>query len=381
MVFFKKKSIMHFNYFFASVFGRFRAMKLQKDIWSSLSLMFFDQAKKFSTRPFLWFKEKESYKSLSWSESAQQILKITHALISNDVVEGDRIVIVSENRPEWLIADLAIITCGAITVPAYTTYTTDDYLHILSNCKANGIIVSNQSLAEKLSSILQKITDIKFIITMEDGKFESHKIRSMEWGEILKKPLPESTQLKDLEKRSSRKKAACIIYTSGTGGKPKGVVLSHGSILHNCEGAREMLSDLGGHNDTFLSFLPLSHSYEHTAGQFFPIFMGASIYYSEGIEKLKTKGDVSILTDNLEWLREEEVVSNTKRVSNSYQIKDKNKNYFRPQLSFKPVVPSTKKVDSDTMNKMRDEFKLLVEKYCEHITTDVSIPTVKSVSS
>jgi len=263
-------------------------MKLQKDIWSSLSLMFFDQAKKFSTRPFLWFKEKESYKSLSWSESAQQILKITHALISNDVVEGDRIVIVSENRPEWLIADLAIITCGAITVPAYTTYTTDDYLHILSNCKANGIIVSNQSLAEKLSSILQKITDIKFIITMEDGKFESHKIRSMEWGEILKKPLPESTQLKDLEKRSSRKKAACIIYTSGTGGKPKGVVLSHGSILHNCEGAREMLSDLGGHNDTFLSFLPLSHSYEHTAGQFFPIFMGASIYYSEGIEKLKT---------------------------------------------------------------------------------------------
>ena len=98
------------------------------------------------------------------------------------------------------------------------------------------------------------------------------------------------------------------------------------------------------------------------------------------IEKLKTRG-VEISLDDVQFLRDEEVVSNTKRVSNSYQIKDKNENYFRPQLSFKPVVPSTQKVDSDTMNKMRDDFKLLVEKYCEHITTDVSIPTVKSVSS
>ena len=99
------------------------------------------------------------------------------------------------------------------------------------------------------------------------------------------------------------------------------------------------------------------------------------------IKKLGTKGDVSILTDNLEWLRSEEVVSNSKRVSNSYQIKDKNENYFRPQLSFKPVVDKIKKVDSDKMNEMREEFKLLVKKYCEHITTNVSIPTVKSVSS
>ena len=98
--------------------------------------------------------------------------------------------------------------------------------------------------------------------------------------------MDESPSLTEPEK-SVRKKIACIIYTSGTGGKPKGVMLSHGSILHNCEGASKMLSDLGGRNEAFMSFLPLSHSYEHTAGQFFPISIGASIYYSEGIEKLK----------------------------------------------------------------------------------------------
>ena len=85
-------------------------MKAQDNVWSNLSSMFFDQATKFSNQPFLWFKEKGKYQSLTWEESAKQILKITHALMENGVTEGDRVVIIAENSPEWLIADLAIIT-------------------------------------------------------------------------------------------------------------------------------------------------------------------------------------------------------------------------------------------------------------------------------
>ena len=276
------------------------SMKLQKNRWSSLSLMFFDQARKLSAQPLLWsrYREDESYHSISWKKVADQVLKITGGLMENGVGDGDRVVIISENKPEWFIADLAIITCGAITVPAYTTYTTNDYLFILNHCKAKGIIVSSRNLAEKIQPIIRDISNVKFIITMEDFEFGNNEIRTIKWKEILEKAHPasallaeqlldESPSLTDLEKLSSRKKIACIIYTSGTGGKPKGVMLSHGSILHNCEGATKMLSDLGGRNETFMSFLPPSHSYEHTAGQFFPISIGASIYYSEGIEKLK----------------------------------------------------------------------------------------------
>ena len=327
------------------------SMELQKNRWSNLSLMFFDQAKKLSTQPLLWFQGNESYHSLSlvgrkgtttidftsagvslkkdmlsklpeqaqlhgreriqtrikerikykpmsWGEVAEKVLKITGELMANGIGDGDRIVIISENKPEWFIADLAIITCGAITVPAYTTYTTNDYLFILNHCKAKGIIVSSRNLAEKIQPIIRDISNVKFIITMEDFEFGNNEIRTIKWKEILEKAHPasallaeqlldESPSLTDLEKLSSRRKIACIIYTSGTGGKPKGVMLSHGSILHNCEGASKMLSDLGGRNEAFMSFLPLSHSYEHTAGQFFPISIGASIYYSERIEKLK----------------------------------------------------------------------------------------------
>ncbi len=328
------------------------SMELQKNRWSNLSLMFFDQARKLSTQPLLWFQENESYHSLSlvgrkgtttidftsvgislkrdalsklseqaqlhgreriqtiikqrrkykpmsWEGVAEKILKITGELMANEVNDGDRVVIISENKPEWFMADLAIITCGAITVPAYTTYTTNDYLFILNHCKAKGIIVSSRNLAEKIQPIIRDISNVKFIITMEDFEFGNNEIRTIKWEKILEKAHPasallaeqlldESPSLTDLERLSSRRKTACIIYTSGTGGKPKGVMLSHGSILHNCEGASKILSDLWGRNESFMSFLPLSHSYEHTAGQFFPISIGASIYYSEGIEKLKT---------------------------------------------------------------------------------------------
>lgn len=276
------------------------SMKLQKNRWSSLSLMFFDQARKLSTQPLLWsrYRKDESYHSISWKKVADQVLKITGGLMENGVGDGDRVVIISENKPEWFIADLAIITCGAITVPAYTTYTTNDYLFILNHCKAKGIIVSSRNLAEKIQPIIRDISNVKFIITMEDFEFGNNEIRTIKWEKILEKAHPASALLAEQlldespsltkPEKSVRKKIACIIYTSGTGGKPKGVMLSHGSILHNCEGATKMLSDLGGRNETFMSFLPLSHSYEHTAGQFFPISIGASIYYSEGIEQLKT---------------------------------------------------------------------------------------------
>ena len=195
-------------------------------------------------------------------------------------------VLVSENRPEWLIADVAIMAAGAITVPAYTTNTEADHLHILENSGAKGAIVSSRRLAERLIPAAHQAPEMRFVVAMDPPEIRQHlTIDLYPWDDVQKNgdgnydPVVESTRLK-------RNDTACIIYTSGTGGAPKGVMLHHGALLHNCEGAEEVLAELDLGDDVFLSFLPLSHSYEHTAGQFFPIFLGAQIYYAEAVEML-----------------------------------------------------------------------------------------------
>jgi long-chain acyl-CoA synthetase len=267
------------------------------DEWQSLPAMFFDQAERLADRPLLIWKSDGVWQEQSWREAASAIGKAAAGLRSLGVGHGDRVVIVSENRPEWLIADFAIMLLGAITVPAYTTSTTADHLHTLRDSGARTVLVSSAALMRKVLPAALQLPDIRAVVSFNEdaagtapGAAPGAASRPdgpemLHWSGLLERGgtgQPVESALEAL----SRDDVACLIYTSGTGGTPKGVMLTHGNILANCQGALELILDIGLGDETFLSFLPLAHAYEHTCGQMFALTLGARIAYAESVEKL-----------------------------------------------------------------------------------------------
>tara|TARA_B100000795_G_scaffold56857_1_gene37615 strand:- start:59 stop:1768 length:1710 start_codon:yes stop_codon:yes gene_type:complete len=223
----------------------------------------------------------EDNKKYSWEDLYIKINKLSEEM-SKHIKNGDRCLIVSENRPEWMISDLSIMLSGGITVPAYITYTERDYEYIIDDCTPTIIILSNKNQYEKIKNIISKKTFIKKVIIFD--KIEKlNKEIYLNISDIFEKKNYEIKNFYDL--KVQRKDIACIIYTSGTQGKPKGVMLSHGGILNNCDGAYNLLKKFISKKPNFLTWLPLSHSYEHTV-QFVQIAVGAKVFYAESIEKL-----------------------------------------------------------------------------------------------
>ena len=247
-------------------------MELSK-INSLVELYFKKSSEINGKKPFLkWLKPKKP--TYNWEEITERIYKLSHKIRSL-INEGDRCLILSENRPYWLISDLAIMNAGGISVPIFTTYSLSDYQYILNDCKPTLIIVSNESQFKKIKNYINP--EVKKIISFEKLETESLLIQDILNDKKVEKRI--NTKLK-------RNMPACIIYTSGTSGNPKGVILSHGGILANCEGALELLNPLIKKKDpVFLTWLPLSHSYEH-AVQFIQILLGAKVFYAESLEKL-----------------------------------------------------------------------------------------------
>ena len=262
-------------------------MKLEN--FNNLIELFFYQAEKQDPKSILlqWLNPNNK-KSFTWEETKLNIFKLSKTIKEN-VKEGDRCLLVSENRPEWFISDLAIMLSGAITVPAYTTYTDNDYKYLIEDCEPKIVIASNNDILKKLNTTINEKNFIKKIITFDEVEKTYHNLnidnkeKYLDFNSIIKNDLSEKDKIQNLNlKRSS---AACIIYTSGTGGNPKGVILSHGGILNNLEGACEIIKPLIDSRPVFLTWLPLSHSYEHTV-QFVQIAVGAKVFYAEKIEKL-----------------------------------------------------------------------------------------------
>ena len=229
--------------------------------------------------PFLnWLKnDKDNF--FTWGQVEGNI-RILSEYLRRNLSPGDRCVLLSENRPEWLIADIAIMNAGGITVPLFTTYSEKDYEFIINDCKPKICIVSNINQLKKIEKFISSGTKILSIENFNE------KIESIE--NILDKyPKQDSESVKvEYNMKIQRRDLACIIYTSGTTGNPKGVMLSHGGILSNCEGAQEILNSLVKKDKpVFLTWLPLSHSYEHTV-QYVQISLGAKIFYAESLEKL-----------------------------------------------------------------------------------------------
>jgi len=224
-------------------------------------------------KPFLkWLKTGEQIHS--WGEIREKIFKLS-SKIKSLINEGERCLILSENRPNWLISDIAVMNAGGISVPIFTTYSSSDYEYILNDCNPSLIIVSNDNQFQKIRKYIN-------LNTQQIISFERLEVESLLMEDILN----EDNHKEIINDKLKRNMPACIIYTSGTSGNPKGVVLSHGGILSNCEGAVELLKPLiKKKNPIFLTWLPLSHSYEHTV-QFIQIIVGAKVYYAESLEKL-----------------------------------------------------------------------------------------------
>ena len=256
-------------------------MKL-KDFNSLIDLYFYQAAKQNPQSSFLeWLNPKNKVK-FNWEETSSSIYKLAN-VIKENIKGGDRCLLVSENRPEWLISDIAIMLANGITVPAYTTYTENDYKYLIEDSEPSIIIISNSMMYQKLKNIIDEKTFIKKVITFDEINEVNSKDKFLNFNNIIRKKLEENEKIKNLTLK--RNSPACIIYTSGTGGDPKGVILSHGGILNNLEGACEILKPLINKRPIFLTWLPLSHSYEHTV-QFAQIAVGAKVFYAEKIEKL-----------------------------------------------------------------------------------------------
>ena len=262
-------------------------MKIDKI--NNLLELFYNQYQKQNKDNIFLQSLKEPSKKYSWEDVYLSINKLSEE-ISKHIKKGDRCLLVSENRPEWMISDLSIMLSEGITVPAYTTYTQRDYEYIIDDCTPTIIIVSDKTQYEKVKNIILKKKFIKKVIFFENIENINEEI-NLNIDDIFKKNNGYGQNFLNL--KIQRTDVACIIYTSGTQGKPKGVMLSHGGILNNSEGAYRLLENFISKKPKFLTWLPLSHSYEHTV-QFVQIAVGARIFYAESIDKLiKNMNDCS----------------------------------------------------------------------------------------
>ena len=248
---------------------------------NNLLELFYYQYQKQNKDDIFLVSLKEPKQKYSWEDVYLNIIKLSKE-ISKYINKGDRCLIISENRPEWMIADLSIMLSGGVTVPAYTTYVERDYEYIIENCEPSVVFVSDNIQYEKIKTIISKKKFIKKVIIF-DSTDNLNTDFNLDINDIFKNQNYEVKNFFDLT--INRKDMACIIYTSGTQGNPKGVMLSHGGILNNCEGSCELLKTIVSSNPKFLTWLPLSHSYEHTI-QFVQIAVAAKVFYAESIEKL-----------------------------------------------------------------------------------------------
>jgi len=241
---------------------------------NSLPEILFRNAKYFPTKKFLFKKIENSWSGKNYKEINRNVLKIAQAFTQKGIDKNDRIILISSNRVEWVEIDLAIMTIGAVTVPTFDNNCVEDNIYIIKNCNPKLIVLENKKTLEINKKILKFFPKKKIILIDDHDEFESY-------GKILS-----SNKLLKKIPHIKRSDVSTIIYTSGTSDTPKGVILTHDSIIHNLEAAVEIFNDLKISNERFISFLPLSHSYERVAGMFFPLLINAEIFFCSSLDKL-----------------------------------------------------------------------------------------------
>ena len=290
-------------------------------------------------------------KSLKWSDTTNLVLKVHNFLEDKKLSDFDRVLLVSENRPEWMASDIAIMSSKLIAVPNYITYTSRDFEHILNDSKPKGLIVSNKDLLDTVLVASKKINyELDFILCFEE--FDNSNIPNLSFLNKINNDFPtEIIKYQSIQ----RSDPACIIYTSGTQGLPKGVILSHGGVLSNCEGAYELLESLKSPDLTFLTWLPLSHSYEHVV-QFVQIMMEAKVFYNKTIETLLPTIKIA----------KPHIMTAVPRFYNNLfakmQINLKNQSKFKQNLFNKTIYLGTKNLHGHKLNAGEKILNVLLEK-------------------
>ena len=214
-------------------------MRTELEHFPNLVTMFFTRAAEKGDAPFLWAKSKGEWRSISWREAAEQVARLSASLKELGLNRGDRVMLVSENRPEWLISDLAIMAAGCVTVPAYITNTERDHQHIMDDSGARAAIVSTQKLAKPLlpaairSNSCEHAIGIEPLPSGQEGNVQFHDWTRLATAGAADIAACAAAAAADFK----RDDLACLIYTSGTGGAPRGVMQHHGALLHNVEGA------------------------------------------------------------------------------------------------------------------------------------------------
>jgi long-chain acyl-CoA synthetase len=247
--------------------------------WPNLAAMMFDRARSWPRRPMLRVWRDDAWQSIPWGEFGRRAAAVARGLRAAGIAAGDRVLIASENRPEFPIAETALLAIRAVPVPAYITNTVADYAHILRDSGARAAIVSTAALAAKVA----EAGPLDLLVALE--RFSVPGLATIAWDDLVRDDGP----CDDIAAEAALippDALACLIYTSGTGGAPKGVMLSHRAILSNCRGAIPLLVPVQLAHEVYLSFLPLSHGYEHTVGQFFLLSVGVEVVYSRGLEHL-----------------------------------------------------------------------------------------------
>lgn len=323
------------------------------DKYQNLPQLFFSKAQEnFKNQHLLKINNTTNeIESWTWSDTLRSVNKIYQFINSKKLHKEERVLLVSENRPEWMTADIAIMSNQLIAVPNYITYTSRDFEHILNDSKPKGLIVSNKNLLDTVLIASKKINfELQFIICFD--RFDNTNIPNLNFYDDL---IEDSSIEPDKYLFIQRKDPACIIYTSGTQGLPKGVVLSHGGILSNCEGAYELLQTLKGPDLTFLTWLPLSHSYEHVV-QFVTLMMEAKVFYNKSIETLLPTIKVA----------KPHIMTAVPRFYNNLfakmQINLKNQPQFKQNLFNQAIILGTKKLHQQKLSITEKIFDFLMDK-------------------
>ena len=256
----------------------------------TLCEMFFNRAKSHPTHPFIWTKQDNEWISHSWSDIASQVEIIASALAQRGITAGARVAILCENRREWIISDLAIMSIGAISVPLFTTYTQTDITYLLSHSGARAIICSNPHLTSIAETAAQDSPNCYLMVVIEPSKllYHSLSLAIVSWENLIEEGKQALEKSVFCSPDMSVDDVCCIIYSSDGDEKPKGAMLTHRSIMANLAGAEGLLRDLSLGREVFLSMLPLSHAYEHSVGLFFPIHIRAEIYLLHRPEALSS---------------------------------------------------------------------------------------------
>ena len=315
-------------------------------------LFYFQADKNENNQHLLKLDSKNQVVSMSWLETKNLTKKIHNFLANKYLGELERVLLVSENRPEWMASDIAIMSNKLICVPNYTTYTSRDFEHILNDSQPVGLIVSNKNLLQTILTASEKVKyNFKFILCFD--YFENNSISNL----VFLNDLTDDNNDNNREKIKEIKRTdpACIIYTSGTQGLPKGVILSHGGILSNCEGAYELLKTIKSPDLTFLTWLPLSHSYEH-AVQFVQIILEAKVFYNKSIETLLPTVKIA----------QPHIMTAVPRFYNNLHAKMKinlkNQSNFKQNLFNKTIQLGTKKFKNIKLSFSENIINLILDK-------------------